>query len=208
MSKKKFELTASSLRLILALTITIMISIGTGGFWLVREELVKLASEANELAVGVNASRYNLQNLKKLESELAKLRDAEQKATMIAAESKSYMYQNQIISDIYSMADKAGISIESIDFASPGSSQSSPAATPDGSQTVNGSVSTSGLKSTFANITVKNPVNYNELLAFIRYIELNSTKMQISKISLVSQTEGGAFVGVNSDAFNIEVYVR
>lgn len=202
MSKKKLELTAPSLRLILALTITIMISIGAAGFWLVREELVKLASETNSLATGVSASRYNLQNLKKLEYELKRLQDAEQKATTIAAESKSYMYQNQIISDIYAMAEKTGLSIDTINFTSASSTPT------DTTQTISGSVASSGLKSTFANISVKNPVDYDDLLAFIRYIELNSTKMQISKISLVSQITGGAIAGVNSDAFNIEVYVR
>ena len=202
MSKKKLELTAPLLRLILALTITIMISIGAAGFWLIREELVKLASEANSLATGVSASRYNLQNLKKLELELKRLQDAEQKATTIAAESKSYMYQNQIISDIYAMAEKTGLSIDTIDFTSASSAPT------DTTQTINGSVASSGLKSTFANISVKNPVDYDDLLAFVRYIELNSTKMQISKISLVSQITGGAVAGVNSDAFNIEVYVR
>lgn len=202
MSKKKIELNASSLRLILSLAITIMISAGVTGFVLVREELVKLASEANTLALGVNTSRFNLQNLKKLEAELKRLQDAELKATAIAAESKSYMYQNQIISDIYAMADKADLSVETINFVS---TASAPA---DTSQTVNGAVSASGLKSTYANITVKNPVKYDNLLAFVRYIELNSTKMQISKIALTAQQENGISTGVSSDAFNIEVYVR
>lgn len=208
MSKKKIELTAPLLRLILSLAIAVMISIGTAGFILIREELVKLASEANTLSAEVNASRYNLQNLKKLEAELARLKDAEQKAITIAAESKSYMYQNQIISDIYAMADKAGISIETIDFTSASAPTAPAATTPESTQTINGSVASSGLNSTFANITVKNPVSYNSILAFVRYIELNSTKMQIAKIALVAQRENGTFKGINSDAFNIEVYVR
>lgn len=206
MSKKKLELTAPSLRLILSLTIAIMISAGATGFIFIREELIKLASEANALAISANTSRYNLQNLKKLEAELKKLQDAEQKAATIAAESKNYMYQNQITSDIYSMADKSGISIEGIDFAS--AAASTPPSTTEAPQTVNGAVGTSGLNSTFANITVKSPVKYDNLLAFIRYIELNSTKMQISKISLAAQRENGVVTGVSSDTFNIEVYVR
>ncbi len=203
MSKKKFELTASSLRLVLSLTIAILISAGAAGFIFMREELIKLASETNNLAINANTSRYNLQNLKKLEAELAKLQDAKQKAAAIAAESKSYMYQNQIISDVYAMADKADLSIDNIDFVSTASAP--PADTP---QNVNGAVNTSGLNSTFANITVKSPVKYENILAFIRYIELNSTKMQISKISLAAQKENGVVTGVSSDTFNIEVYVR
>jgi hypothetical protein len=54
-------------------------------------------------------------------------------------------------------------------------------------------------------ITLKTPIIYNNMIRFIKSIEQNLTKMQLSKISLAKDAASG---GVTSEALTLEVYIR
>lgn len=114
----------------------------------------------------------------------------------IVADSKSYEYQDLIVNDLRSMAEKAKVSITSFDFSP---------------QTANGKPKpkTSGpLHSKMVNVTLANPINYNNFLNFLHYIELNNTKMQVSNVALTTITSGKDAGSINSESLEIEVYVR
>lgn len=201
----KRTLTASGFRLILIIAMFVVMSIGTGVFWLTDSYLKDFAVEVNHKNVDATASQSNVQTLQQIQQKLADNKEIVEHTSEIVAESKSYEYQDQIITDLNDYAAKSGISITNMDF----SAASAPAATPGSSgaapKTTQAIPTINGVKSVSANITLKNPVNYNNLLKFIKSIEQNLTKMQISRIGLSKDATSGE---VTSDALTIEVYVR
>jgi hypothetical protein len=144
------------------------------------------------------ASQDNIKNLQKIQQELLANRDVIERTTSIVADSQSYEYQDQIITDLNDYANRAGISVTNIDFTSANASATTPT-TPS-----TATPAPTGVKSTSVSITLKNPVVYENLLRFIHSIEQNLTKMQISRIGLTKDTTGN----VSSEVLTIEVYIK
>lgn len=158
-------------------------------------------------------------------NELQQNQQSAKRVEQVVAESKSYVYQDVIVRDLKSFAEKAGITITNYDFTADtsggASSSASPPSSARGSRTdpsadpattrprAEGTTAapTASLKTTSVNITVETPVDYRNLLRFIHYIEQNLTKMQISQISL-SRTTSGDQNAVMSEALTIEVYIK
>ena len=200
---KKRQLTATGLRLILTIGLFGVAAIGIAVFSIADKMLRNTATATSHSVADASASQNNLQNLQKLQQDLIQKQDVVQRAASIVADSKSYEYQNQIINDLNDYASRAGLSIVSINFdtgaASGTTKPGGPSATPAPTTVVG------GVKSTSASITLKNPVDYVSMLKFIKSIEQNLTKMQISSIGLSQGADGK---GVTSDTLNIEVYIK
>jgi hypothetical protein len=194
----KRQLTASTFRLILSASLVVITGIGITLFSLANDQLRSVATDVSHVVVDANASQDNLTTLEKIKKTLASEQDVVARTNQIVAESKSYEYQDQIVTDLNGYASKAGITITNLDFSA------GTAKTPAATATPAAPVATSGLHSTSVTVTIQNPVGYNQLLQFIKSLEQNLTKMQVSKVSL-SRGEGG---NITSDAFAIEVYIK
>lgn len=197
----KRQLTATGLRLILTIGLFAITGIGVATFSIADKMLQKSATETSHAVADAEASQNNLQNLQKLEQDLITKKDIVQRAASIVAESRSYEYQNQIINDLNDYASRASLSIININFDTAAGSTGTTPATPAPPVATVG-----GVKSTTASITLKNPVDYANLLRFIKSIEQNLTKMQISSIGLSKSTDSQT--GITSDTLNIEVYIK
>lgn len=193
-------LTPTSLRLILSLSLFVITGIGGAAFTFISENLMNVAVEVSHKVIDANASQDNLQTLKTIQTQLEQKKDVVERARSIVADSQSYQYQDQIITDLSDYAKRSNIEITNMDFSA--TTQTGAAATTPSALKV---PVPSGVKSTSVSITLKNPVNYNNLLQFIYSIEQNLTKMQVSKIGLSKDATGG---GITSDLLSIEVYVR
>jgi hypothetical protein len=200
---KKHPLTASGLRIIFLISLFILTLIGSALFWFTNERLKEFATDVNHTVVDASASQSNIQTLQKVQKELADQKDVVDRASSIVAESKSYQYQNQIINDLNDYAAKSGITITNIDFSS-GAAPSAATMPKSASPTAPVAPGINGVKSTSVSITLKNPVVYNNMIRFIKSIEQNLTKMQLSKVSLSKNATGG----VSSEVLTLEVYIR
>ncbi len=198
---KDFKLTATNLRLMLSIGLFVIAALYTVAFSFVSNELKKVAVDVSHKTVDANASQNNLQIAQKIEKDLEEKSEVVERAQSIVADSQSYQYQNQIITDLNDYANRAGITITNIDFSA-ATPQGAAAATPAAPLTT---PVPSGVNSSSVSATLKNPVDYNSLLRFIYSIEQNLTKMQISKVGL---SKDSASDGVTSDVFTIEVYIR
>ena len=196
---KRGTLTATRLRLILTISLLLITLLASLFVASSNQDLKTYASDIRSITADASASQNNIQTLQKVQQELLANKDVIARASDIVADSQSYQYQDQIITDLNDYASRAGISVTNIDFlaADPGSA-TTPAQT-------NNTPAPSGVKSTSVSVTVKNPVVYENLLRFIKSIEQNLTKMQISRIGLAKDTAGG---GVSSEVLTIEVYIR
>lgn len=200
----KRPLTATGLRIILFVSLFSIAIFGGGLFWFTDERLKEVATDANHTVIDASASQTNIQTLQKIQKELADQKDVVERASSIVAESKSYQYQDQIINDLNNYAAKSGISITNIDFSA-SAAPTAATTTPGAAGAATPTPSINGVKSTSVSITLKNPIVYNNMIRFIKSIEQNLTKMQLSKISLAKDTASG---GVTSEVLTLEVYIR
>lgn len=209
MLKSNFNhLTPTKLRALLIGTIVLMLVIGFAAFWLVRNQLVAYAEVVSKDTEAATISNNDIAQLQKLQKTLEEDSVAVTRAKNIVAESKSYQYQNQIIDDITSYAKKAGLQVMSFTFDDTGTGTTPTAGTsaagpPD---TTTPQLTLPGLKSVSTTVSVNNPAKYESVMKFIRYIELNLTKMQLTGITLSKGSEGKTDVSVGQ--FIIEVYTR
>lgn len=210
---KKFTLTATNLRIILAVSLVVITAIGASGFALAYNWLDGFAADASTVASHAAASESELQELSQTEKMLKTQHHAVERASKIAAESKSYQYQDQIINDLNDFARKAGITISDITFADNnakgGSSSNSSSSSSSSSKTGTSLPAIAGLKATTASVTVKNPVEYRKLLTFMYLVEQSLTKMRIANVDLSRSTaQGQAPDSITSNTLTIEVYLR
>jgi hypothetical protein len=157
------------------------------------------------------ASQSSLEHLVTTKKFLAENKSAVERANQLVSESKSYVYQDQIIADINKYASEAGLAVTNISFADTktakvGSSSSTSSSTTATTAKTSTASAPAGVKSMTATVSLKNPVNYDAMLNFIHLVEQSLFRMQISQISL-SQSQGDQG-GLTSDILTIEVYVR
>lgn len=200
---KRKALTASMLRLYLSLSLFAITLLAGVALHFINDQLRSYASEVSKVTAEANSSQNNVQALQKVQEELEKNKEVKQRARNIVADNQSYQYQNQIITDLNGYAKKAGVTITNIDFSA-GSTATPTTPTTPKSGTTTTPAAPSGVKSTSASITLKNPVSYTRLLRFINSIEDNLTKMQISRVGLARGTDNQ----ITSEALSIEVYIR
>ncbi|QQG51041.1 MAG: hypothetical protein HZB75_00835 [Candidatus Saccharibacteria bacterium] len=200
---KRKTLTASMLRLYLSLSLFAITLLAGGALYFINEQLRAYAGEVSKVTAEANSSQNNVQALQKVQEELEKNKEVKERARNIVADNQSYQYQNQIITDLNGYAKKAGVTITNIDFSAGSTATPTTPSTPK-SGTTTTPAAPSGVKSTSASITLKNPVSYTRLLRFIKSIEDNLTKMQISRVGLARGTDNQ----ITSEALSIEVYIR
>ncbi len=210
---KQQSLTPVKLRAILIVLLLLLAAAGVGVFTYGYSQLKAHATTAQETATKAEASRSSLQNLVTTKKFLTDNADVVNRANQLASESKSYVYQDQIISDINKYASEAGIQVVNITFDNPVntnvSSATTPAATADGTAAPATTAAPTNVKSTTASVTIKNPTNYSSMLTFIHLIEQSLFRMQISKVGMSQSGDQGSGNGsITSDTLTIEAYIR
>lgn len=213
--KSKKQLSAVQLRLILAILMILIAAVGVGIFIYGYKMLTGVAKSSSEVAAQANQSDNSLQQLIQTQRDLAAQSNAVDRASKIVAESKSYGYQDQIISDLNAYASRSGVTITDISFiASKGTGSSAATSatnnpTTTATQVPTGSAQPANIKSTTAVVTLTSPIPYNNMLSFLYSIEQSLTKMRISNLSLSRSTDQNAPPGsVTCDALTVEVYLR
>lgn len=199
--KRLGGLSPVKLRFALIATTVLIILLSGVGFWFFKEWLATYANSVNSDAQQAEVSGSDIASLQRLKTQLEEDSVAVNRTKNIVADSKSYEYQNQIMSDLNAYANTSGVKIVSYGFdggagATPGATASTPAA--------GTAPAPSGLKSTKITVTVNNPVKYTAIMRFIHSIEANLTKMQLSGVSL--RKDAGDTVNV--DPLTVEVYIR
>jgi hypothetical protein len=196
------NLTATRLRVMLSASLVgILVIIGIG-FYFLQSYLYSFAVEVSHANEDASTSGSDIATLQKLQQEFKNDQTTIQRVESIVAESKSYEYQDQIIADLNTYANRSGVKITSFTFdaGTPSKTGATVSTTP-----ASPSVAVAGLKSTGVSITLEAPTKYNSLMKFIHSIEQNLTKMQLASLSL---TKGTASDEVSISALQLEVYIK
>lgn len=157
-----------------------------------RAETIKTAHTKIDAELGAR----DLERLKKLQKILRDNETSVQKAEQIVSASKQYQYQDQIINDINSYAAKTGVKVTAYDFISTTSASSRSTKQP----------AVSGVKTITVNLTLQSPMLFDDYLRFIKAVEQNLTKMQVSGINLTPDAKD--INSVANPGIALTVYVR
>jgi hypothetical protein len=203
MKAKARAITPAKLRLILAIGLFLILALNAGVFYLAYRQLGSMAGDVAQNVADANDSRDTIQELQKIKQDLEANQDVINKTARIAADGQDYQYQDQLVSDLTTYANRSGMTISNITFttgtAGATAAPAAPAATPTPA-----TQAPAGLKKTTVSVTLKNPADYKSLLNFLHYVEQNLTRLKIANVTL-TKGEGDT---VNTDVLSLEVYLR
>lgn len=196
----KKVLNASIARIILSLLLLIILSAMVGLVIFAYSFLSKTSEEVGKMQTEATAVDAKIQSLLASKSQLDHNSDTVKKAKNIVSESKLYQYQNQIIQDLNTYADRAGIPIKSFSFQNESTTSAKTATS--SKQT---STSPAGVKSTFVSIQLGDHIDYTKFLHFLSLIEKNVTRMQLSGVSI---SRGANNHEISIQSLEVKVYTR
>ncbi len=196
----KKVLNASIARIVLSLLLLIILSAMVGLVIFAYSFLSKTSEEVGKMQTEATAVDAKIQSLLASKSQLDRNSDTVKKAKNIVSESKLYQYQNQIIQDLNTYADRAGIPIKSFSF------QNEPTtSTKTATSSKQTSTSPAGVKSTFVSIQLGDHIDYTKFLHFLSLIEKNVTRMQLSGVSI---SRGANNHEISIQSLEVKVYTR
>lgn len=166
-----------------------------GIFYLAQGVLASTTIETDHSKIEAQLAQEEISRLKQLQVDLNDSKVDIDKTARIVAESQKYMFQDQVISDVTTYATQAGVNVLGFDFgAKPGEN---PPATPGTSKTP---------RKTIVVVRLDNNIPYTSFLSFLKLVERNITKVQLTGIALQpNKTTPNLIVG---PSIELEVYLR
>lgn len=196
----KKVLNASIARIVLSLLLLIILSAMVGLVIFAYSFLSKTSEEVGKMQTEAIAVDAKIQSLLASKSQLDRNSDTVKKAKNIVSESKLYQYQNQIIKDLNTYADRAGIPIKSFSFQNEPTTSAKTAKSSKRTP-----ASPSGVKSTFVSIQLGDHIDYTKFLHFLSLIEKNVTRMQLLGVSI---SRGANNHEISIQSLEVKVYTR
>ncbi len=213
------NITAPRLRVILSVAMVLLFLAGGGVFYLGYTQLSETAAEVGEQVATAKQSESTIQRLETLQSELESKKDVVSRVSQVTADSQNYAYQDRLVNDLTVYANRANLTIKNISFSSQTASGGGGVPTPEAAPNPDGAAADEGqipgatgtppaagasLKTATVDITLESPVNYEDLLNFLHYIEENLTKLKLSRVVLTKSDADS----VTIDVLNLEVYLK
>ena len=196
----KKVLNASIARIVLSLLLLIILSAMVGLVIFAYSFLSKTSEEVGKMQTEATAVDAKIQSLLASKSQLDRNSDTVKKAKNIVSESKLYQYQNQIIKDLNTYADRAGIPIKAFSFQNEPTTSAKTAKSSKRTP-----ASPAGVKSTFVSIQLGDHIDYTKFLHFLSLIEKNVTRMQLSGVSI---SRGANNHEISIQSLEVKVYTR
>ncbi|MCJ1964876.1 hypothetical protein [Candidatus Nanosynbacter sp. TM7-057] len=196
----KKVLNASIARIVLSLLLLIILSAMVGLVIFAYSFLSKTSEEVGKMQTEAIAVDAKIQSLLASKSQLDRNSDTVKKAKNIVSESKLYQYQNQIIKDLNTYADRAGIPIKAFSFQNEPTTSAKTATSSKRTP-----ASPAGVKSTFVSIQLGDHIDYTKFLHFLSLIEKNVTRMQLLGVSI---SRGANNHEISIQSLEVKVYTR
>ena len=196
----KKVLNASIARIVLSLLLLIILSAMVGLVIFAYSFLSKTSEEVGKMQTEAIAVDAKIQSLLASKSQLDRNSDTVKKAKNIVSESKLYQYQNQIIKDLNTYANRTGIPIKAFSFQNEPTTSAKTATSSKRTP-----ASPAGVKSTFVSIQLGDHIDYTKFLHFLSLIEKNVTRMQLLGVSI---SRGANNHEISIQSLEVKVYTR
>ena len=180
---KKTNTKASSLRSIMVILLLLAIGLSAVGFYYAQVWLNDFAISVGQVVAKSTANSTSSQGISQLQSIMSSKQTVIDKLNVFTV--SSHDYQSQALDDLNKYAANNEISISDFNVTSPAAAA------------IN-----------VKNITIKltNPVQISSLIKFLKSIETNLPKMQITEITIKDNSSKTGTVNV--DPLTIEVYTK
>lgn len=188
-------MTASKLTKIFLALIASIIMVSGAGLYFGSEILRQKALETDRKKTDAQILTDNIAKLKRLQTELNDKAEIVERANQIVSESRQYQYQDQVVRDVTAYASRAGVSISGFNFTESATSIPQP-----------GDPVIAGVKKLEATVTLRTPIKYDNFLTFLKAIEQNLTKMQVTGVNMSPDTKDSE--AINNPSIGLQVYVR
>lgn len=179
-TKKAFS--PQNLKALLGVLLAIVVLAGAGLFYVGLDMVKQFAVEVNHKTQDAKASATQVQELQLLRTQIKEGGSLITKANQLSATPETY--QSQVLTDLNTYADRAGVKIDGTEFGDPSQ---------DGKHSIT--------------VRLKNPVSYTGLIRFLDAIESNVPKLQVTSIQL-SHTTTNPANNVTVGDIKIEVTTR
>lgn len=180
---KKSNMKASSLRSIMVVFLLLAIGLSAYGFYLTQGQLNDFAISVGQVVSKSTASSTSSQGISQLQTALSERQTTIDKTNAFTVSSQDY--QTQAFNDLTKYATDAGVLISDYNVST---------------------TTTTDARLSYVTIKFNNPVQTSSLIKFLKLIETNLPKMQVSGITL---TDNPSTVGtVNVDPLTIGVYTK
>lgn len=177
--KKQFK--PQDLRTLLAVLLILVLAGGAAGYYFGIGVIRDYAIKVNHRLADADASGKQIEELQLLKQQLAQSNSLVSKANALF--SAPATYQSQVLTDLKSYVDAAGLTMTNTNFE-------------DATQTGSYSIT----------INLQQPVSYNGLIAFLHNVEGNIPKLQVRSIALSPSSDG--VNTVRTGDIKIDVLVR
>jgi len=189
MTKNK-SLKATSLKSFLSILVVLIIGLSATGLYFIQSWFKDIASSINSSNNSQTVGENSPQSLKQIREEIVANQPIADKANLMIVPLNSY--KEKIISDIQKYASSSGVSVTSSVWTT-------------NNQAITG---LSGIDTKHITVTLKNPTAIDNLLEFLRHIELSTPKLQVTGINLSKPANSQDSNQVNISPLVIEVYTK
>lgn len=186
-----------------------LLVIGTGAsFYFLSGVLKTKGTELNHARIDAELGSSSTANLQKLQSELDKYKDVIPKAKEIVASAADFKYQDQVIRDINTLARSSNITITSYNFAdgSGGAANNAAPTAPAPASPAAPTLGAAQARKITVTISMKSPVPYDDYLRFLRRMERNITRLQVTGVNL--SPDPTVPTSVINPSVGIEIFVK
>lgn len=181
--------------------IALLIILAGVGYYYASLFLRQTVVETSHIKTDAALSEQNIAKLKRLETELATKQDVVARTEQLIAESGQYRYQDQIVRDINAYASRAGVTVIGYDFGA-ANDKAAAARQPKAKN----APTIKGIKTINATLTLATPIKYDNFLRFLKAIEQNLTKMQITGVNMSPDNKDPN--AISNPAVGVQIYVK
>lgn len=186
-------------RLLMGLIALLVVLAGVG-YYYGSEFLRQTVIQTSHIKTDASLSESNIAKLKKLETELEDKKEVVARTTQIISESSEYQYQDQIVRDINAYASRAGVKVIGYDFGDGGKKIQRPTANKKQPIVIK------GVTTLNATLTLATPIKYDNFLKFLKAIEQNLTKMQVTGVNMSPDTQDSN--SISNPSVGLQIYVK
>lgn len=167
---QKINLNPSVVKIIIIVSIALTVGANVGVFLLGQSLITENAKGISEVATELKKTQQEIEEIESIRSQMKELKDIPELINQSLVNTKDNRHQEKTIAIIKQYAEMAGLSISLIDFpVTKNADKNNPIVT----------------------INFQTPVQYTNLLKFIKLTEVGNPRMQILDLS-ISRAFGGA----------------
>lgn len=192
-------MTPKKTNLILKIILAVLALLVTAALYFANLTMTELAEHTSKLKADIEVTGQQLESYEITKAKVDELSYVKNLAQKILPESEN---QSAIVAELSEFAKRSNLATNSITFDTAAASTSS-ASSSDAAKTQK---PPSGVEIVPVTFVVENGARYDDLLSFLKYIERNRRKMQVTQISLTpSPTDGDVLDDVT---LSINLFVK